>query len=247
MIILILRNIVAILFLFIMLLIISVFCYIYSFFFSRKNMNTILFKSFMIVRVVIFKIIGIKLIIKGLENIPSGAVIFASKHQSAFETSFFFNMFKEETLYCFKKEITNVPLWGRIAKSNGGILIDRHNPNSFSNFLSDIKNSLNQGISIAIFPEGTRVAIGEKVPLKRGIAKIYLDNKDYPIIPVALNTGMCLPKKSKLLYPATIIIEFLPAVKTGMNEEEFLIFLHNTINDNSDKLAELSKLETGKP
>ncbi|MDR0484629.1 MAG: hypothetical protein LBH40_05075, partial [Alphaproteobacteria bacterium] len=113
---LVLRNIIAQIFMLLMILFITFFCYISSYVVSTRVMNYILYKIFDILRVITFKIIGIKVEYRGLENIPEGVVIFASKHQSAFETSFFFNKFKRNTIYCFKAEIAKVPLWGRIAK-----------------------------------------------------------------------------------------------------------------------------------
>lgn len=225
-----------------MILFITFFCYIASFIVSTRVMNYILYKIFDILRSVVFKIIGIKIEYRGLENIPNGAVIFASKHQSAFETSFFFNKFKRNTIYCFKAEIAKVPLWGRIATVNGGIAIDRGNSASFRKFISEVQETLNIDKSIAIFPEGTRVSLKSRPKFKKGIAKIY-SNTTAPIVPVALNTGDCLPRGSKLIYPAHVIIEFLqPIANRDLSEDEFMEFLHKQINDKSDELSNLAKL-----
>lgn len=236
---LVLRNIVAQITMLIIVILISIICYVASYLVSTKNMNWILYKCFSILRKIIAKIIGIKVTYKGLENIPNEAVIFASKHQSAFEASFFFNEFRRDTIYCFKAEIAKVPLWGRIAKCNGGISIDRGNASSFRKFIQDVQKNLNSGKSLAIFPEGTRVTPNSHPKLKKGISKIY-SNTTAPIVPVALNTGDCFPKGSKLLHPAHIIIEFLPPIYRDKTEEEFTDFLHKQINEKSDELHKLS-------
>ncbi|MDR2008545.1 MAG: 1-acyl-sn-glycerol-3-phosphate acyltransferase [Alphaproteobacteria bacterium] len=237
---LVLRNIIAQTFMILMIIFISLFCYLASFVVSTRVMNYILYKTFDILRNITFKIIGIKIEYRGLENIPQDAVIFASKHQSAFETSFFFNKFRRNTIYCFKAEIAKVPLWGRIAKSNGGIAIDRGNAASFRKFISDVQNTLNIGKSVAIFPEGTRVVPKAHPKFKKGIAKIY-SNTTAPIIPVALNTGDCFPRGSRLIYPVLVIIEFLPPIHRDLSEDDFMEFLHKQINERSDELSELAK------
>ena len=236
---LVLRNIIAQTLGLITLILISIACYVASYLLSTKNMNWMLYKSFSILRIIVAKIIGIRITYKGLENIPDGAVIFASKHQSAFEASFFFNEFKRNTIYCFKAEIAKVPLWGRIARCNGGISIDRGNASSFRKFIVDVKTNLEEGKSVAIFPEGTRVVPNSHPKFKKGISKIYA-NTTAPIVPVALNTGDCFPKGSKLARPAHVIIEFLPPIYRDMQEEEFTEFLHQQINKSSDNLHLLS-------
>ncbi len=234
-----LKNIIAQCVILIMLIFISIVCYVASYALSTKKMNWMLYKLFFILRSITAKIIGIKISYRGLENIPEGAVIFASKHQSVFEASFFFNEFKRDTIYCFKSEISRVLLWGRIAKCNGGISIDRGNAISFRKFISDVQVNLEKGSSVAIFPEGTRVSPKHHPKLKKGIAKIYSATKA-PIVPVALNTGDSFPKGSKLLYPTNIIIEFLPPIYREKTEEEFIEYLHKQINVKSDDLHELS-------
>ncbi|MDR0483953.1 MAG: 1-acyl-sn-glycerol-3-phosphate acyltransferase, partial [Alphaproteobacteria bacterium] len=91
-----------------------------------------------------------------------------------------------------------------------------------------------------IFPEGTRVAPKSHPKFKKGIAKIY-SNTTAPIVPVALNTGDCFPKGSKLIYPTLVVIEFLPPITSrDLTEEEFMNVLHKQINEKSDELSDLS-------
>lgn len=242
---LIIRNIFAQSITMIMLIIISIICYISSFIAPIKVMNWILFITFYFLRIVCAKIMGVKIIYKGLDNIPEGAVIFASKHQSAFEGSFFFNEFKRNTVYCFKAEIAKVPLWGRMARCNGGISVSRGNISSFRKFIKDVQTKLNEGKSVAIFPEGTRVKPTEAPSLKGGISKIY-KHTTAPIVPVALNTGDCFPKGARVLRSTNIIIEFLPAINRDMSEDEFTDYLHKVINEKSDELHKLSNVKLSK-
>ena len=67
---------------------------------------------------------GITYILRGVENIPEGGVLIASKHQSAWDTMMF-HRFVSHSIYVTKQEVTRIPLYGAVAKSIGSIVIDR--------------------------------------------------------------------------------------------------------------------------
>ncbi len=66
------------------------------------------------------------------------------------------------------------------------------------------------GRPIVIFPEGTRVAPGERAPYRPGIGGL-IRQLGVPVIPVALNSGLFWPRRKFIRRPGTIILEFLPA------------------------------------
>lgn len=235
----ILRSTIAQIVMLVTLIIVSIICYIASYIVSKERTTWLLCKTFGFVRNITALIMGIKITYKGMDNIPEGAVIFASKHESAFETAFLFNEFKMNSTYALKIEIKKVPLWGRLAMCNDGIFIHRGNASTFRNFIKDVQKTLDSGKSFSIFPEGTRVLPNQRPKFKSGIAKIY-SSTTAPIIPVALNTGDCFPKGCKVLRKAHIIVEFLPPIYREMNEQEFTEFLHKQINDKSEELHKLS-------
>ncbi|MFL1780553.1 1-acyl-sn-glycerol-3-phosphate acyltransferase [Candidatus Hepatincolaceae symbiont of Richtersius coronifer] len=234
---LLLRNFFFYLFIIITLPLITIGGYIYSFFCTPEQIRTYLTVSFKFFRKVGFFITDISIEYKGVENFNTFPCIIASKHQSAIETSFFFNIFHRDVLYIAKKEITKIPLWGRLAQKFGGVLITRTNfTESMRSLINQGQYYINQGASICIFPEGTRVSPKIKdTKFKAGVSKLY-SALQVPVIPVALNTGIYYSKKSWLIYPGHIIIEFLPAIRSGMPEKEFLQLLESTINEASYKL-----------
>ena len=72
-----------------------------------------------------------------------------------------------------------------------------------------------------IFPQGTRVRCGERVPFKKGIGRIY-DSLNLPCIPVALNSGMIWPKNSFMKYNGNIHISFLEPIMPGKDKTDFI-------------------------
>ena len=110
---------------------------------------------------------------KGIENIPKNDKYFvASAHQSMFET-FALQSVLDYPVFILKKELLKIPLFGQYLKKIKSIAIVREvttkdNLNFFDNVASIIKNEKRP---LLIFPQGTRIKIGEKIPFKKGVYK----------------------------------------------------------------------------
>lgn len=160
---------------------------------------------------------------KDLEN----GYIYASKHQSVFETIFFNSLFYNP-VYILKKELLSIPLFGSYLKKLGMIAIDRKQGIKSIKYVNDQATKLINKRPIVIFPEGTRTKYGDKPDLKPGIYSIY-KNLGKPVVPIALNTGKFWPKNNQMLS-GTIVIEFRKPIQPGLSKEDFLLKLKNEIN-----------------
>lgn len=178
---------------------------------------------------------GIKMEVRGLENVPKGAAIIASKHQSAFETIAFHAILKN-AIYILKRPLFWIPPVGWCMWKSGCIGINRSAGASALRYMTkEALKKLNEGKKLIIFPEGTRTPVGSKKPYQPGIAMLYAKS-DAPIIPVALNSGMCWKRNAFSKTKGTITIEFLPAIKPGMNKKEFMQTLQETIETASQNI-----------
>jgi 1-acyl-sn-glycerol-3-phosphate acyltransferase len=217
----------------------TIIAYFYSFFCNQAQMIYLLYNLIRITRNITYFFVGIKIEYKGLDNIPTTPCVFVSKHQSSIETSFFFNKQKHKNMYAYKKEISDVWLWGRISLKFGGLRIDRSlGALMMDDYIKQAKKYINDGFSLTIFPEGTRTKIRTNGKFKRGVAKLY-SNLDVPFVPVALNTGIVLPRKSFIIYPGKIIIEFLPPMEKGLTEDAFLNKIETIVNQKSLELLNI--------
>ncbi len=151
---------------------------------------------------------GIKYRINGLENIdllkdrPS---VIISNHQSTFETFLYPIIFPK---YCFvlKKELLNIPLFGQGLKRLNPIAIDRsEGREALKMMMFSAKARLADGISIIIFPEGTRVPPNESVPYKNG-AFLVASKLKVPVLPVSVNSGLAWSRGRLLKNKGTIDI-----------------------------------------
>jgi 1-acyl-sn-glycerol-3-phosphate acyltransferase len=126
-------------------------------------------------------------------------------------------------IFILKKELLKIPLFGWYLKKIGSIEIVREKTTKDNLFFLDkIKESINKdNRPLLIFPQGTRVKIGEKVNFKKGVGRIY-SFLNINCIPIALNTGKIWPKNSFMKYKGDIHISFLKPIKPGKEKEIFI-------------------------
>lgn len=188
---------------------------------------------------VLKKLCKIEYKIIGQENILNEPCIYACKHQSMWETVVM-HLILNRPVYAYKKELEKIPFYGWFLKFMSGIGVDRKGGmKSLKNVISQAKFYLNKGQSVVIFPQGTRVPVGESVkdfPYQAGITALY-NSCETKIVPVALNSGLYWPKHKILKNPGVVIIQFLPAINQGLSKDDFNKELISAIEDASNKLA----------
>jgi len=186
-------------------------------------------------------IMGIKLEIRGLNNLPkSGAFILASKHQSAYET-LVLPIVVRHVAIILKKELTRIPVWGWYPVRLGMIPIDRGSATqAIRSIITGAQRVKDEQRPILIFPQGTRITPGEKSPYKGGLGKIYKDI-ELPIVPLALNAGVYWPKNGFIKKPGTVVFEFLPQIPAGLAPKDAMQQVEHLIESHSDKLLAESR------
>lgn len=155
---------------------------------------------------------GIHYRVKGMENLPNAPAVLLCKHQSAWETIFLPTITPRPLIYVLKKELLRIPFFGWSLAMLGFIGIDRQlGMRAFRQVIQEGKKSLSSGKWIAMFPEGTRMPVGEQGEYKGGGTRLASSSKSV-IIPVALNSGECWPKNSFIKTPGTITVSIGPAI-----------------------------------
>ena len=172
---------------------------------------------------------------RGLENLPKEPVIFASKHQSTWDTMYFLWL-NRDTAYVMKEELNRIPFWKWYMNKCQHIVVDRvGGPSAMREMISDTKEILNKGRSVVIFPEGTRTPPGESQRYHPGVAALY-SQTNATIIPVALNSGCFWGRRHYLKKPGTLTIEFLPPIAKNLDRKAFLEELELRIESATRKL-----------
>jgi len=163
---------------------------------------------------VVKHVCGIKYRVQGAENIPAQPVIILSKHQSAWETMAFQQIFPPQC-YVLKRELLLVPFFGWGLALTSPIAIDRSaGKAALKQLLKQGKERLAQGFCIVIFPEGTRIAVGEKGKYQIGGAWLG-SHTQAPVLPVAHNAGEFWRRNAFLKYPGEITVSIGPPIDTA--------------------------------
>lgn len=175
-------------------------------------------------------ICNIKVVVKGLENLPRDGFIVASKHQSMWEALFFPTIMKNAAAVV-KKELIYIPIFGLYLYFYKMVLIDRSKGvKVLKHFVQGVRQRIEEHRVVFLFPEGTRVKPGVTAPVKPGIAAIHNALPDVPIVPVYLDSGHVWPAKSFCIRSGTITVCFKKPIIDAYNKEELLQKLQNEIN-----------------
>tara|TARA_A100001011_G_C14248541_1_gene816769 strand:+ start:108 stop:755 length:648 start_codon:yes stop_codon:yes gene_type:complete len=178
-----------------------------------------------------------KVIFHGLNNLKKENRYFvASAHQSLLET-FILQSPIDFPIFILKKELLKIPVFGWYLKKISSIEIIRETTTKENlNFFEKVKKVVEEeNRPLLIFPQGTRVKFGERVPFKKGVGRIY-SSLNIPCVPVALNTGKIWPKGSFMKYSGVIHISFLEPIMPGLDSNEFLDKLEKNIYSEIERL-----------
>ncbi len=140
-------------------------------------------------------ICGMRLEVIGLQRIPPGAALIASRHQSAFDTFVWLTLLPR-CCYVLKHELVRIPLFGRLIVGAGMIAVDRAAGGSaIRTLLREADRAVREERQIVIFPEGTRSPPGVVGVLQPGVAAMAARTR-LPVIPVTTNSGQCWAQAS---------------------------------------------------
>lgn len=165
---------------------------------------------------------GLHYQVEGTEHIPAGNAIVMSKHQSAWETMALQRIFGPQ-VWVLKRELLWVPLFGWGLALLEPIAIDRKAGRKA------VRQVVDQGIQrlragrwVVIFPEGTRVAPGERKRYGIGGALLAAQS-GYPVVPVAHNAGEFWRRRSFIKYPGVIrVVIGAPIVSAGRSATDII-------------------------
>jgi 1-acyl-sn-glycerol-3-phosphate acyltransferase len=99
------------------------------------------------------------------------------------------------------------------------------------------REHVDHGRSIAIMPEGTRIAPGRKGRYHTGVAALYR-HLDLPVVPVALNSGLFWGRRAFVKRPGVITLEFLDPIRPGLDRQAFMALLEERIETASERLRQ---------
>ena len=169
-------------------------------------------------------IMGIRYEVQGRENLPVGdtsPAILLVKHQSTYETFLMPAIMPHPLAYVFKKELLYVPFFGWSIGSLDMIHIDRsQRAKAFAKVVEQGRALLARGVWVIMFPEGTRIPRGERGSYKSGGTRLAVAT-GAPVIPVAVTSAKCWPRKAFIKRPGVVDVSIGPAIPSeGRDADE---------------------------
>ena len=171
-------------------------------------------------------ILGIRNQVIGFENLPTetkAPAILLVKHQSLWETFCLAALMPHPLAFVFKKELLRVPFFGWAMARMDMIHIDRADgARAFAKVVQQGQRLLDQGTWVIMFPEGTRIARGQKGTYKSGGTRLAI-RTGAPVIPIAVTSAKCWPRKAFVKKPG--VVEFSigqPIPSAGREPDELM-------------------------
>jgi 1-acyl-sn-glycerol-3-phosphate acyltransferase len=164
---------------------------------------------------------GIEVNVKGLSNInPSQSYIYMCNHQSNFDIPVLLGCLPVQFRWLAKTELFKIPIFGRAMRGAGYVEIDRFNRESAIESIEEAARKMKNGVSVMIFPEGTRSRDGSLRPFKKGGFIMALDS-GAPIVPIVIRgTWPIMSKTSLRINPGGVTMDIgEPIETTGYTRE----------------------------
>jgi 1-acyl-sn-glycerol-3-phosphate acyltransferase len=165
----------------------------------------------------ILRVSGVRVRVRGMERVePQHAGIFMSNHQSNFDIPVVLGYLPVPFRWLAKAELFKIPVFGRAMRGAGYIPIDRSDRPAAIESLRQAAGAVRGGISVVIFPEGTRSLDGTLKPFKKGGFVMAIE-AGVPIVPVALRgTFDIMPKNRLTIRPCEVTMTIgKPIATTG--------------------------------
>jgi len=171
-------------------------------------------------------VLGIRVRVEG--EIPPGSHLIAVKHQSMLETLEMVRLTKLPVIV-IKKELADIPLFGWMTRRYGVIPVERSaGAKALRALVEAGKQALASGRSVIIYPEGTRVRVGETPQLKSGFVALYR-SLGLPVVPVATDSGR-LWGRGPVHRSGTVTLTVGEIIQAGLKRDEVERRVHAAIN-----------------
>ncbi len=177
-------------------------------------------------------IAGVRVRVEGVENLPPGVCIFAANHVSNMDPLAFVPAIPRRVAILVKKEVFRIPILGTAMRMAKLVHVDRDNREAAAGAVETAVKYLKEGLSFAVYPEGTRSRDGRLLPFKKGTFVMAI-RAGVPVVPVSIVGAQDLLRKGEWsVRPGEVIIRFGPAVDVSPY----------TVEQRADLLARVEEL-----
>lgn len=146
----------------------------------------------------VLKVLLLPVKVTGRENLKHGeSYVFVSNHQGAFDIFLIFGHLRRNFKWMMKRQLRKIPFVGFACEKSHQIFVDRSGPKKIRETYSNARHTLKDGMSVVVFPEGSRTYTGKMNAFKRG-AFMLADELQLPVVPLTINGSFeIMPRTSK--------------------------------------------------
>lgn len=147
----------------------------------------------------------VKVKVTGREYISKGnSYVFVANHQGAFDIFSIYGYLNHQFRWMMKKSLEKIPLVGKSCRMSGQIYVDNSSPAAIRETMEEAKEQIASGMSVVVFPEGSRTWNGTVGRFKRG-AYTLAEEFRLPVVPITIDGSyQVMPRTSKLPHWGTI-------------------------------------------
>jgi 1-acyl-sn-glycerol-3-phosphate acyltransferase len=171
-------------------------------------------------------ILGVRMEVQGMENLPLGqasAAVLLSKHQSTLETLWLPTLMTHPLAFVFKRELLKIPFFGWSMARLDMIHIDRESrAAAMKHVIAQGHALLAHGTWVIMFPEGTRMARGTEGTYQTAGTRLAVET-GAPVVPIAVATGRCWPKQGFVKYPGVVRVSIGPLLPSQGRDPKALM------------------------
>jgi 1-acyl-sn-glycerol-3-phosphate acyltransferase len=186
---------------------------------------------------ILLRIAGVPVQVEGLEHLkPGQAYVYAANHRSNFDIFVLISTLPGRFLFVAKKSLFKIPIFGQALSGMGSISVDRDNLQSAIQSLNRATAIVKSGVSMIIFPEGTRATSRELLPFKKGVFIMAL-KAGQPIVPVSISgTRFIQARQTIRVMPGPIKVVISPPIspRAFRRKEDLMAAVRQAIDAHYD-------------
>lgn len=167
--------------------------------------------------------------IKGRENLdPEQSYVIVANHQGIFDVFLIYGFIGRNFKWMMKKSLRKIPFVGKACESAGHIFVDRSGPKKIAETIEKAKESLKDGVSLVVFPEGARTFTGHMGYFKKGAFQLASDLQ-LPVVPVTITGSFEVrARTSKWVYRHPLTLTIHPPIPA---KEQSPKMIRETMNE----------------
>lgn len=164
------------------------------------------------------RLLFVKVKVKGRENIRKNeSYVFVANHQGAFDIWAIYGYLDHNFKWLMKKGLEKIFMVGYACKRSGHVFVDDSSLAGIRETISEAEGTLKDGMSLVIFPEGSRSWDGHMIPFKRGAFMLASEFK-LPVVPITIDGSFkAMPRYTYNVTPCTITLTIHPPLRPGEN------------------------------